>query len=236
MDERTMAERLRQARIDKGYGSAADAARAFGWAISTFTSHENGTRGFGVDEAKRYGRALGKNPGWLLALDKVQPAEVELTASSVPIAELLSVRSSVAAGIWREHVEWPTDEWYNIEVGPSPYPGVERFAVRMDGYSMDKTIPPGSNLECVRVAYGRIEPQVGDLVIAERSAHDLTELTCKRLDQDGDDWLLVAESTKAEFQKPIKIGRPDADGGTDDETRIVGIVVNAQQRHFRRRA
>jgi SOS-response transcriptional repressor LexA len=231
-----MAQRLRDARREKGYGSAAAAAEAFGFTASTLTSHENGTRSFGVDEAKRYGRAFGKNPGWLLALDKVQPAELELKSTNLPIKELLQVKGSVAAGIWRENIEWPSDEWYNIEVGPSPYPGAERFAVRMDGYSMDRTIPPGSDIECVRIGFGRIEPQIGDLVIAERTNHDLTEMTCKRLDKDGDDWVLRCESTKSEFKDHVlRIGRPDADSASHEETRIVGIVVNAQQRHFRRR-
>ncbi len=228
-----MAQRLRNARIEKGFSSAAEAARAFGWGVSTFTHHENGTRGFGVDEAKRYGRALGKNPGWLLALDKVQAPQVELTSSTSPRTESLLVKGAVAAGVWRENIEWPADEWYSIDVAPAPQ-GIERFALRMEGFSMDKIIPPGSDLECVRVAYGKVEPQIGDLVIAERTAHDLTEMTCKRLDQDGDDWILRCESTKPEFQKPLRIGRPDVDAG-DDETRIVGIVVNAQQRHFKRR-
>lgn len=230
-----MAARLREARVAKGYASAAAAAQAFGWTTSTYTSHENGTRGFGVDEARRYGKALGKNPGWLLALDKVQPAEVELTTSASRAPDKLTVKGAVAAGIWREQTEWPADEWYDIEVGPSPVPGVERFAVRLEGFSMDRTIPPGSDLECIRVSYGQIEPQIGDLVIAERTNHDLTELTCKRLDRDGDDWVLRCESTKPEFQAVIRVGRPDADAVTDDETRIIGIVVNAQQRHFGRR-
>lgn len=230
-----MALRLREARMAKGYPSAAAAAQAFGWTTSTYTSHENGTRGFGVDEAKRYGRALGKNPGWLLALDKVQPAEVELQSSVGTRTERLEVRTAVAAGMWREQVEWARDEWYEIEVGPNPYPGTERFAVRMEGYSMDRVIPPGSDLECIRVAFGHVEPQPGDLVIAERTRHDLTEMTCKRLDRDGEDFILRCESTKPEFaDNVVLVSRPDRDGASQDETRLIGIVISAQQRHLRR--
>ena len=59
-------ERLRTARRDAGYASAAAAAKAFGWPIGTYSCHENGSRGIKLDAAKRYARAFGVNPLWLL--------------------------------------------------------------------------------------------------------------------------------------------------------------------------
>ena len=231
-----MADRLRTARKDAGFSSAAAAAAARGWTVPTYTSHENATRGFGVDEAKKYARAFRVNAGWLLALDQVRAPEVHLRDSEPPEVETLWVKGSVAAGVWRESIEWPRDEWYQIEVGPPPRRGIERFALRMDGFSMDKTIPPGSNLEALRVAFGELSPQDGDLVIVERRRHDLVEMTCKRLRQNGETWELHCESTRPEFQSMVlTIGSPDNEAITDDETRVVGIVVNAQQSHFRRR-
>lgn len=101
---------------------------------------------------------------------------------------------------------------------------------------MDRTITPGSDLECIRVQYGFIEPVPGDLVIVERHNHDLTELTCKRLDQDASgEWVLRCESTRPEFQEPIVLGKPDANLFVDDEIKVIGIVVSSQQNHFRRR-
>jgi SOS-response transcriptional repressor LexA len=231
-----MANRLRTARIDAGFASAAEAAKARGWTVPTYTSHENATRGFGVDEAKRYARAFKVNPGWLLALDQIRAPEVTLLDSDAPVRETLWVKGSVAAGVWREQIEWPRDEWFEIEVGPPPRAGVERFALRMEGYSMDRTIPPGSILEAIGVRFGSIEPQEGDLVIAQRQRHDLIEMTCKRLARDGEGYELRCESTKPEFANMvIKVGAPDNSQPVDDETIIVGIVVNAQQVHFRRR-
>jgi SOS-response transcriptional repressor LexA len=149
--------------------------------------------------------------------------------------ETLKVTGAVAAGIWKEQSDWPEEEQYPLEVGPSPVRGVERFAVRMEGYSMDKTIPPGSDLECLRVSYGVVEPEPGDLVIVERHAHDLTEMTCKRLDREGDEWVLRSESTKPEFQEVIRIGTPDKEAFIDNEVKVIGIVIKAHQSHFRRR-
>jgi SOS-response transcriptional repressor LexA len=149
--------------------------------------------------------------------------------------EELVVSGPVAAGIWREQADWPPEERYTLTVGPSPVRGAERFAVRMEGYSMDRTIPPGSDLECLRVTFGEIEPQPGDLVIVERHAHDLTEMTCKRLDRDGDEWVLRSESTRPEFQEAIRLGKPDEGLFVDNEIRVIGIVIKAHQNHFRRR-
>lgn len=142
--------------------------------------------------------------------------------------EWLEVRGTVAAGVWRHQTDWPEAERYFVNFGQSKYKVSERFAVRMEGLSMNRTILPGSDLECLWVKFSPIEPKPGDLVIVERHAHDLVELTCKRLAMDGDEYVLLCESTEAEFQEPIRLGKPDADVFVDDEIRVVGIVLSAK--------
>ncbi|MFN3591444.1 MAG: S24 family peptidase, partial [Thermaurantiacus sp.] len=88
--------------------------------------------------------------------------------------EQLEVVGAVAAGVWREQTDWAAEDRYSIEVGPNPVAGGERFALRMEGHSMDKIIPPGSDLECLRVSFGLVEPQPGDIVIVQ--AADATAL------------------------------------------------------------
>ena len=149
--------------------------------------------------------------------------------------ETLEVVGAVAAGVWREETTWSAEDRYSIELGPNPFPGSERFALRMEGYSMDKIIPPGSDLECLRVAYGYVEPQPGDIVIVQRDRHDLHELTCKRLDHDGQNFVLRAESTRPEFQEPIIIGRPDEEHVGDNGITILAIVLRAHQSLYTRR-
>jgi SOS-response transcriptional repressor LexA len=149
--------------------------------------------------------------------------------------ETLEVIGAVAAGVWREETTWGTEDRYLIEVSPNPFPGSERFALRMEGHSMDKVIPPGSDLECLRVTYGYVEPQPGDIVIVQRERHDLHELTCKRLDHDGQNFILRAESTRAEFQEPITIGRPDENSVSDHGVTIIAIVLRAHQSLYKRR-
>lgn len=189
-----------------------------------------------LDLARRLAVVLGKrgiDPGRVLEL-----AGIDSTVShGSETKQYLKVTGAVAAGVWREQTEWPPEEQYLVEVGPSPVRGAERFAVRMEGYSMDKTIPPGSDLECLRVGAGSdVEPLPGDLVIVERQAHDLVETTCKRLTRNPDgEWILCAESTKAEFQSEIPLGRPDRALFVDNEVRITGVVIKAHQNHFRPR-
>lgn len=223
------AERLRAARQKAGYDTAQAAADAFGWNISAYRHHENGTRGFDVHTAVRYGRAFKVNPGYLLALDRIDTPAI---GSPPKDPNEIDIWGPVAAGVWREAVT-ASGPHQKFEVGPNPRPGVPRFAVQVDGKSMDMILPPGSMLECLRVGFGGPEPQPGDLVIVQRQRHNLFELTCKRLVKAGDDWELRAESSQPEFQDPIPLGRPDVDHVGDEEIRIVGIVVRSYQMHFR---
>lgn len=63
MDERFL--RLRQARLAKGFETAAAAADAFGWNRNTYGSNENGNAPFSYRRAKEYAAAFGVRPEWL---------------------------------------------------------------------------------------------------------------------------------------------------------------------------
>src|SRR3954452_1641424 len=59
------AQRLRQARLDRGFDTAAAAADAFGWNRNTYASNENGNAPFSYRKAKEYAQAFGVRPEWL---------------------------------------------------------------------------------------------------------------------------------------------------------------------------
>lgn len=63
---RTAADRLKETREKAGYEGATEAAEAFGWKVPTYLSHENGSRNFRLDTARRYARAFRVDPLWLL--------------------------------------------------------------------------------------------------------------------------------------------------------------------------
>lgn len=72
------AQRLRQARIDRGFETAAAAADAFGWNRNTYASNENGNAPFSYRRAKEYAAAFGVAPEWLYdAAGAMQPAAAE---------------------------------------------------------------------------------------------------------------------------------------------------------------
>lgn len=62
----SIAERLQFLRKRAGFGTATDAARAYGWPVSTYLGHENGDRNPGRDSAKRYAAAFRSSWEWIL--------------------------------------------------------------------------------------------------------------------------------------------------------------------------
>lgn len=218
----TRSERLRQARQKAGYASATEAAEAFGWGVAGYRHHENGTRSFGLDAARKYARAFRVKPGWLLGMDGVDgspPSEV--TAKTV-----LIVGGSVAAGVWREAKE--VFDQFEIEA-PAPVPDAERFGLVVEGYSMDLCYEPGTVLDCISIYTNGVEPESGDHVIVERIKPDgLRERTVKEVAVRDGRYFLVPRSTRPEFSAEIEIGSPSLDASeTDGEVRVIGFVVSA---------
>lgn len=216
----TKAERLRKAREKAGHASAQAAAEAFGWGVAGYRHHENGTRSFGPDQAKKYGRAFKVKPGWLLGMDGIDdgPIKAEYTAS-----DKLVVEASVAAGVWREAMQ--SSDLIEIDM-PPPMPNSKRMGFCVEGRSMDLCYEPGTVLDCVSIFFNGVTPENGDHVIVERRLGDLRELTVKEfLKRNGRNYL-IPRSTQPEFQGEIEIGTPDAtaiDGNGD--VQVIAFVV-----------
>lgn len=62
----TSADRLREARERAGFTTASEGAEAAGAKIPTYVQHENGIRGYPAPKARKYARAFGVTPEWLL--------------------------------------------------------------------------------------------------------------------------------------------------------------------------
>lgn len=217
-DER--AARLRAARQKAGYETASAAAEAFGWKDAGYRHHENGTRGFGADAAKRYGRAFRVKPGWLLCLPGIDDGE---PTTFVP-SEKLIVGGAVAAGVWRE------DEAYSevMEIDtPAPVPDAKRFGYVVEGRSMDLDYPPGSVLDCISIFANAVSPEHGDHVIVRRTKPDgLRELTVKEFQERDGEFFLVPRSTQTEF-KETRIGKPTAGVVGSDQVEVIAFVVGS---------
>lgn len=139
------AERLKQARLAAGWVTAAEAARAYGWPVSTYLGHENGSRGYRLEDAKKYARAFHvANGASHLLLGTSQGRQA---AAMLPVVSFVGPGGTVfdAAG--------PLDE---IEAPPNCPAGA--FAVRVRGDSWHPVYEDGDTLVCVE------EPDVESLL------------------------------------------------------------------------
>lgn len=99
------AHRLRSARLDAGFRTAAEAALALGLAVTTYINHENGTRGFSR-HAPVYAQHFGVDLEWLMtgragtaAGDETRATAAFLSAASADISSDLPILGTAAASI-----------------------------------------------------------------------------------------------------------------------------------------
>lgn len=114
-------DRLRLAREQAGFTTAAEAAERFGWTVTTYRHHENGTRNFPDATAMEYAKKFKVTPEWLiLGADADRPRQV-------PIVGYVGAGSEV----------YPFDDGGQLDEIDAP-PGVSRrcVAVRVRGDSM----------------------------------------------------------------------------------------------------
>jgi phage repressor protein C with HTH and peptisase S24 domain len=133
-DKGDAADRLRQARLRRGYATAKDACVAFGWNYATYSQHERGERGI-KNEVERYAAAYRVAVGWLLT--------GEGSIEGVPRAIDVPLISWVSAG----NLETPfavEDLASAQRVSIGDLPDGNWIALEVSGDSMDRISPPNS--------------------------------------------------------------------------------------------
>lgn len=141
----------------------------------------------------------------------------------------IEVVGHVAAGEWRNAMEWPDDERYvTSQATPQIYDGYTMIGLEIHGDSMDLKFPHGSVVTCVPFSEMSRRPKHGDFVVVLRpDAEGQVEATVKeyQLDNDGCAWLL-ARSTDPKYQQPIRLGHPD-DEMLDDRPEIRYLIIGS---------
>lgn len=199
-------------------------------------------RSMGLNQAE-FGRALGVSQGSVSRWEQGSMPEPPMLAK---LAELMGtdvrtllnadfsevsasrprlfVKGAVAAGVWREAVDWPQDEWEPYTGGTHfEAPMDRRFGLKVDGESMNVVYPPGTILDCVSTIGTSAHPRSGQRVIVVRTKiTGEVEATVKEyvVDANGAEWL-VPRSYNPAFQTPLAVGAPE-DGIA--ETTIMAIV------------
>lgn len=234
-------ERLRRARIDAGFKRASDAARALGVKTPTYLGHENGSRAFDYETARRYGRRFGVSAEWLLSGDGTRRGGIEvadprdyLTDDELRALRMgreddaghLPVLGEVAAGAWLEVDPISPYEAPDFVV-PVPldprFPKGQVYGLRVRGSSINKIAEEGDILVCLDIGSG-IQIVDRDLVVVERrkAQEGLREVTAKRIRILAHRVELWPESDDPRWQEPIVAETmPDNE---DDHFRIIARV------------
>ena len=151
------ADRLKGARTKAGFESASDAARSFGWPEPAYRHHENGTRGYDADTAKKYGRAFKVKPGWLLGLESseketsdTRSSPVEPSAPNDDTVEIIALDLSLSMGPGTLIDEYPEEERVRISLpfvqAITRTPSDRLRLVRGIGDSMEPTLRTGDRV------------------------------------------------------------------------------------------
>jgi transcriptional regulator with XRE-family HTH domain len=157
-------ERLRHARERAGYVRGTDAARAFGWPLSTYLGHENGSRGITKEAAERYAKALKVTWEWLMGSDDEHGG----APAGVPIYW------EVEPGAFRTRSPLEVEYCDTIPVGVWGYEQAQLFSVTMKDN--------GSNLYLI------CAPKTEDFWV------EMEEVVIERWDTDGKSEIAVWEA------------------------------------------
>lgn len=171
---------------------------------------------------------------------KIQPKEMPILANLLGLTNTdtatkpisysvgIPILGRVAVGIWLEQsfVDPNDAEKVTYDRLPGDASPESLFAVTPEGDSMNLAFPDKSILICRHLYNGNGQVKAGDYVIVERHAHDLRELTCKRLEiADNGDYLLCSESSNPKHSEPIVVPRSIDDEHIDNGVSILGKVV-----------
>lgn len=211
-------DRLRALRIKKGYDTASDAARAFGWNENTYKSHENGERGIKLAVARKYAAAYSTTPAYILTGEGEPSLRKIETVNGVPL------KGVVAAGKFRDS-DLQAGEEDEIIIPAVARKGIDvsrQYAVRVDGPSVNLRIPDGMYAICVSLdAYPGGAP-LGSLVHVIREQDGQFEHTIKEIRYTSDGLVLMPVSDDPEHQEPVKV-----EGDEHITVRISGVVIGA---------
>lgn len=137
------------------------------------------------------------------------------------------VDAFVEAGVWRAAEGWNDDRTFIVEGMPSPFGNKDRFGMMVAGNSMNEFYEPGTVLDCISIFAADVKPGHGDHVIVENKRADgLREMTVKELQIRDGKMLLVPRSTRSDYDT-FEYPGPDANHDGDDGVSVIAFVVGA---------
>ena len=165
----TRFQRLRDARLAKGYETAASAADAHSWNRNTYASNENGNAPFSYRRAKDYAAAFDVRPEWLY--DAAGPMRAAAADGFVPIIGRVGANPD-------GQVLYATGQ-ESGDLAPLPPGGNEQaVALRVVGHSMHGLADDGALIYFEDQRTPPTPDMLGHIVVVEV---DTDEVLVKRL-------------------------------------------------------
>lgn len=196
-----------------------------GFAASTIRAHENGQNGLTAKAAEVYAKVLSTTGAEILfghaGATPVSVTRPPATKDRQQEVDRVPVVGSIRAGAWTEirDGEEEVTDW--IYFNDPEYRRATKFALVVEGPSMNVYYPDGSKVVCVPAAEAGVRE--GDHVVVRRRQGLLVETTLKEVvvDQDGGYWLWPRSYDEA-FQTPIRIAEA---GDSDEGAEIAAVVI-----------
>jgi len=191
MDDRF--QRLRLARIEQGFETAAAAAEAFGWNRNTYSSNENGNAPFSYRRAKEYAAAFGVRPEWLY--DAAGPMR---STGSEGLAPIIGRVGANPEG----DVLLATGQGSG-ELAPIPPGGTEKaVALKVSGHSMRGLADDGALIYFEDQRSSPSPDMLGQVVVVET---DTDEVLVKRLLRGSGPGLYDLESVAGPTRRDARL-------------------------------
>lgn len=209
----TVADRLRKARIARGFTSPTAAARHFGWSEVTYRAHENGTRGLRIDAARKYAKAFRVPLGELLGTG---------AGGSVP-TETVPVVGNAAWGVWLDMAITEARPERELSLPLMQDDVTPKRAIQISDNSVNNKIPEGFFAVFTEIKPERVpDLPIGRMVVVKRRKGDLVESTVRRVAKHSAEAVhLEACSTDPRYTGELVIPYTS----TTDKAAIVGEVV-----------
>ena len=186
-------ERLRQARLGKGFETAAAAADAHGWSRNTYASNENGNAPFSYRRAKEYAAAFGVSAEWLY--DAAGPMLAAAASGLVPVIGHVGANpeGTVLFALGQDPAE----------LAPIPPGGTEQArALKVVGHSMRGVADDGALIYFEDQRTPPTPDMLGHVVVVET---DTDEVLVKRLLRGSRAGLFDLESVAGPMRQDARL-------------------------------
>jgi SOS-response transcriptional repressor LexA len=201
MDLIGRAQRLKQARIDRGYATAAAAAEANRWNRNTYASNENGNAPFSYRKAKVYADAFGVRPEWLY--EGETPSAVVLAEKTIAKREEIVVPVIGRVGADPSGAVLFATGQDQADLVPLPPGGTANaVALRVVGHSMRGFADDGALIYFEDQRAQPSRDMLGEVVVLET---DTDEVLVKRLLRGERPGLYDLESVYGPVRRDCKL-------------------------------